>query len=80
MMSRCYNNNAPDYRYYGAKGTYVCDEWVNDKNVFFEWALNNGYKEGLHLDKDKLHTGNGPKHYGPDTCVWMSPEENCSRR
>ena len=27
MMNRCYNENIPDYAYYGARGIIVCERW-----------------------------------------------------
>ena len=54
MIKRCYSKKAKAYKYYGAIGVIVCDEWKNDYLVFKEWAIKNGYKKGLFLDKDIL--------------------------
>lgn len=75
MMKRCYNKNADNYRWYGGSGVVVCEEWKKDNNIFIDWSLKNGYKEGLQLDKDKL--GNG-KIYSPETCQWITKHENTS--
>lgn len=52
------------------KGTYknifVCDEWKNDYPKFKEWALENGYKDELTLDRR-----NTTKNYRPDNCRWV---------
>ncbi len=28
MKQRCYNSNAPQYKWYGAKGIRLCDDWL----------------------------------------------------
>lgn len=69
MKSRCTNQNKPDYRYYGANGISVCDEWNNYMN-FKEWAINNGYQDCLTLDR-KDCCGN----YCPENCRWITIQE-----
>jgi len=73
MMTRCYNKESRGYKYYGAKGVRVCDEWLNSYESFLQWSLKNGWKKGYHLDKDKLGDG---KLYSPETCEWMTNTEN----
>lgn len=68
MISRCTNPNKPDYKYYGAKGIRVCDEW-KDYATFQDWALNNGYKDNLTLDRKR-----SDKNYCPENCRWVTME------
>lgn len=64
IKQRCNNPNNKDYARYGAKGITVCEEW-NDTNNFVKWALDNGYKDGLEVErKDNL------KGYSPDNCIF----------
>jgi len=72
MKQRCYNKNNKNYKWYGAKGVRVCDSWQTFAN-FHKWAVNNGYKKGLHLDKDIK--GNG-KLYSPESCCFVTPKKN----
>lgn len=44
MRQRCENPNSGVYRWYGAKGVKVCDEW-HDFEGFSKWAHANGYKD-----------------------------------
>jgi len=77
MISRCYKPKSNGYKSYGAKGVTVCDEWINDRELFFKWALANGWEKGMHVDKDKI--GNGLL-YSPDTCCILTPVENSQHK
>jgi hypothetical protein len=74
MKSRCYNIDDKDYRFYGAKGVRICDEWLNNPLLFEEWALNNGYADNLTIDRI-----DADKNYSPINCRWISLEENARR-
>lgn len=45
MIKRCENPHDPVYKWYGAKGVIVCEEWRNNYEVFEKWAKENGYNE-----------------------------------
>lgn len=51
IKDRCYNKNNSHYNIYGGRGIVVCDEWVKNAKAFIEWALDNGYKKGLTIDR-----------------------------
>lgn len=77
MIERCYNKSSNQYKYYGAIGVVVCDEWRNDYQKFLDWSLANGWREDLELDKDIK----GDKNiYSPETCLWVTHKENCQSR
>lgn len=63
MKARCgvaYQKDNP--RYYG---TYMCDEWLEDKHTFFKWLDENYYEVGdeqMDIDKDILRYGNKQYH------------------
>lgn len=81
MLDRCYKPSKIAYKDYGAKGVTVCNEWLDRKTgfkAFKEWSESNGYQEGLVCDKDYLcdKLGISPKIYSPNTCTWMTREEN----
>ena len=50
MKQRCYNPNEKSYKWYGAKGIKICDEWINSPKSFEEWSLQNGYNDNLTID------------------------------
>ena len=75
MKSRCNNSNNASYERYGGRGIKVCDEWENSFQAFYEWAMANGYKEGLSIDRID-NDGN----YEPANCRWVTQEEQCNNR
>lgn len=76
MKQRCYNPNSAEYNNYGARGVYVCEEWLNDSEAFILWAMQNGWQEGLYIDKDKLSMEQGLEvpFYSPSTVCFLSPD------
>lgn len=75
MRNRCENPNADGWERYGGRGIKVCDEWQDSSAAFIEWAVKNGYKEGLQLDR----IDNGG-NYNPENCQWITPKENSRKR
>lgn len=65
MIDRANNHNRWDAKYYADKGITVCDDW-RDYTKFREWALSNGYEEGLSLDREDNSLG-----YEPSNCRWI---------
>jgi hypothetical protein len=74
MMGRCYGKD-PKAKYYKGKGIIVCPEWRDHPRVFYKWAIENGYKEGLSLDR-KLSS----EDYFPENCQWIPLQENREKR
>lgn len=73
MRMRCYNKNEKSYKDYGGRGVVICEEWLNSFQSFFDWAISNGWKKGLFIDKD---IKSDSKIYSPETCSIVTRAEN----
>ena len=70
IKTRCYNAKRKDYKWYGGKGIRVCDEWLNPK-TFIDWALANGWKKGLEIDRKDSN-----ENYCPKNCRIVTHKKN----
>ena len=75
IKQRCYNPNVKQYKDYGGREITMCDEWRKDFRAFREWALANGYKEGLQIDRIDNNKG-----YSPDNCRFVTRKEQMRNR
>lgn len=70
INARCYNPKCKGYHRYGKRGIIVCDEW-HDFNIFYEWAMSNGYKQGLEIDRIDNND-----IYNPTNCHFVECVDN----
>lgn len=68
MKRRC--NPDIDSRYYSNRGITVCDEWANSYEAFKKWALSNGYRDDLTIDRI-----DSDGNYEPGNCRWATYKE-----
>jgi len=73
MKARCFSISCSDYPTYGGRGVTVCSEWVTSFICFREWAIGEGYGEGLTIDR-KDNNGD----YNPDNCRWITNSKNAT--
>lgn len=66
MKNRCYNKNTIHYEDYGGRGISVCKDWMESYESFRDWAICNGYKDGLSIDRI-----NNDRNYEPENCRWI---------
>lgn len=75
MKSRATNKNMPEAESYVLRGITICDEWKESYQIFLEWALANGYRDDLTLDRI-----DNDKGYSPDNCRWATTKEQSLNR
>lgn len=72
MCERCSEgSNNPNYKTYRERGIKV--EFDSPQH-FKDWSMQNGYEDGLTIDRIDPH-GN----YSPSNCRWITLEENSGR-
>ena len=66
MMNRTgeYGSGDEDYL---EKGIRICGEWIENRHKFFDWSLENGYRDDLKIDRI-----DNDKGYEPGNCRWTT--------
>lgn len=75
MKQRCYNPKAKSFKDYGGRGIAICDEWKDNFQAFYDWAMANSYSDDLTIDRKDVD-GN----YCPENCRWATKKEQRHNR
>ena len=75
IKQRCLNSKNNNFKYYGGRGIRICIRWRRSFISFYRWAIDNGWKEGLEIDRED-NDGN----YTPGNCRIVTHQENSINR
>ena len=75
MRRRCYDPTRSGFKLYGGRGITVCDEWNNNFESFYEWAMQNGYTDELTIDRIDVN-GN----YEPSICRFATNKQQMNNK
>lgn len=75
MRDRCFKKEHKSYKYYGARGITVCQDWADSFDAFRTWAETNGYEDSLQIDRI-----NNDGNYEPSNCRFVSPSINARNK
>ena len=75
IKERCFNPNSKSYKYYGSCGIVMCNEWKNDFMNFYNWAMSNGYRNDLTIERIDVNDD-----YCSENCKWIPQKEQSKNR
>lgn len=71
MIGRCYREASQSFRWYGARGIRVCEQWRDSPESFISWAVSNGWRPGLQIDRI-----DNDGDYSPLNCRFVTSQKN----
>jgi len=74
IKQRCYNKRNPEYKRYGKRGIFMCEEWLLDFKAFYE---DMGERP---TNKHSIDRINNNGNCTPGNCKWSTAKEQAANR
>ena len=77
IKSKCYNKRFPDFKYYGARGITLFEEWLDDFDCFVDYIIKELGPRPNDMSLDRINN-NG--NYEPGNLRWATPSQQASNQ
>lgn len=72
---KCRDQSYKSYKSFGGNGIDICDEWFDDYDTFYKWAVSSGYDTSEESNSYRLLRYDESGNYEPDNCYWGDSRE-----
>lgn len=80
IKDRCYDKNNNRYKNYGQLGIKMCNEWLENYQIFKKWAYLNGYDEKAKRGKKTIDRIDVYGNYEPNNCRFVNFKKQANNK